>query len=170
MGTIVPWLYNCFFHCFTAYEDSFLLHKNNYEFCLYQYPYNTKYTFVQVGATCSYDNLDYLWIWTNFGQLLNWATLECMTDDYHTRQNQHFVTTEKCDRNNQKQLWECVGNKKYKIKQTQSGRRMYYGEHSQYVTTKDTYWYNELKWMRFGSKKDVCSEGTVQFSNLIINK
>ncbi|CAB4045051.1 Hypothetical predicted protein, partial [Paramuricea clavata] len=117
----------------------------------------TKYTFVLAGETCSYDNWDYRWIWTNFGQLLNWETLECMTDDYQY-QYKYLVTMKKCDKNNQKQLWECVGNKKYNIKQTQSGRHMYYGEHLQYVTTKNTYSYYDKKWTRFGSEKHVCSQ------------
>jgi hypothetical protein len=143
-----------FFHCFTAYEDSFLMQHN---LCLYQKFYNTKETFVLAG-TCSYDNWDYRWIWTNFGQLFNWQTFECMAGDLHARNNyKYYVTMNKCDKNNQRQLWECVDER---IKQTQSGRYMCHGEHSGYVTTKKYYWGYRSKWTRFGSKKDVCSQGS----------
>ncbi|CAB4045930.1 Hypothetical predicted protein, partial [Paramuricea clavata] len=112
-------------------------------------PYNT---FVLAGDTCSYDSWDYRWIWTNFGQLLNWKTLECMADDYYVPDdNKYFVTMTKCDRNSQRQLWECVHER---IKQTLSRRYLYYGEHYRYVTTKNKYWFSAPKWTRFGSKKD----------------
>ena len=142
-----------FFYCITAYEDSFLMQNN---LCLYQKFYSTKETFVLAG-TCRYDNWDYRWIWTNFGQLFNWQTLECMTGDLHARSDyKYYVTINKCDRNNQRQLWECVDES---IKHTQSGRYMYYGEHSGYVTT-TKYWLYASKSTRFGSKKDVCSQGS----------
>ncbi len=151
-------------HChypyfFTAYEASFLMQNNKEKRCIYQYPYDTKTTFVRRYSTCVEKNENSRWIWTNYGQLLNWQTLECMTDDYYaTSAFKYFATMKKCDRNNQKQLWECVGVKKYNIKQTQSGRYLRYGGYSSYVTTKYTVW-ARTTWTRLGSEKDVCSQG-----------
>ncbi|CAB3998225.1 Hypothetical predicted protein [Paramuricea clavata] len=72
--------------------------------------------------------------------------------------NKYLVTMKKCNRNNQRQLWKCVGER---IKQTQSGRYMYmykyYGEHYGHVRTRK-YWRYASKWTHFGSKKDVCSQ------------
>jgi hypothetical protein len=81
-----------------------------------------------------------------------------MTDDYRT----NYVLMKKCDRNNQKQLWKCVGDKKYNIVQLQSGRYMYNGN-NKYVTTKATS--SDLtKWMRYTTKKDVCSQGEILYT------
>ncbi len=87
-----------------------------------------------------------------------------MTDDFISQEKQYFPTMKKCDRNDEKQLWECVGEKKYKIKQKQSGRYLFYGERvDKYVTT------TQMKatiWTRLGSEKDVCSQGeTLQVIN-----
>jgi hypothetical protein len=150
----MPWLYISFFHCFAAYEDSFLLQHNFRKLCIK--PYNT---FVRAGATCSYDNWDYRWIWTNFGQLLNWKTLECMTDERSN--NKYFVTMKKCNRKNQRQLWKCVGER---IKQTWPhwlGRSMYiYYVHGYLYVGTTKYWRSASKWTRFGSQKNVCSQGS----------
>ena len=145
-----------FFCCLTADEDYFLLQSVRHKRCLYQT--STKWgTFVFVSTTCSHDNENSRWIWTNYGQLLNWKTLECMTDGLLFRQ-EHLVTMKKCDRRNQKQLWECVGDKKYNIRQTQSRKDLYFGEHRQYVTTS---WSTARKWVRHGSNKDFCSKGSL---------
>ncbi len=73
----------------------------------------------------------------------------------------------KCDRHDQKQLWECVGEKKYNIKQTQSGRYLHYGEYYSYVTIKDTTQMKAAIWTRLGSEKDVCSQGSLIFKLII---
>ena len=145
-----------FFCCLTADEDYFLLQSVRHKRCLYQT--STKWgTFVFVSTTCSHDNENFRWIWTNYGQLLNWKTLECMTDDFLSQQNQHFVTMKKCDRNNQKQLWQCVEDSNYYVRQTRSGRYLYSGE---YVTTRNIEWSVAPIWKRFRSGKDVCSQGS----------
>ena len=150
-----------FFHCLTAGEDYFLLQRVGlrHKRCLYQTS-TKRGTFVFVSTTCSYDNENSLWIWTNNGQLLNWKTLECMTDDLLFQQK-HFVTMKKCDRHNRKQLWECVSHNNDYIKRTESGRYMYYGGYFDYVTTRDTHWSVARKWMRRGSRNNVCSQGSL---------
>ena len=143
-----------FFIFFTAYEASFLIQNNNEKRCIYQ----SSYTFVSRDSTCVENNGNSRWMWTNHRQLLNWQTLECMRDDYITTY-QYFPTMKECNRYDQKQLWECVGDKKYNIKQTQSGRYLHYGEYSSYVTTKYTTYTTPTTWTRLGSEKDVCSQG-----------
>ncbi len=66
-----------------------------------------------------------------------------------------------CDRNDKKQLWECVGDKKYNIKRTQSSRYLQYGEYNLFVTINDTISTTPTTWKRLGSKKDVCSQGEI---------
>ncbi len=139
ISNIMPWLYIFFFHYLTADEDYFLLENYNDKLCLYQKPKGKK-TFVFKDATCSYDDGNSRWIWTNYGQLLNWKTLECMTDD-------RFVTMKKCDRHNQKQLWECVNRN--------------YGKFSKYVRTRKTHLSTAQKWVRHGSGNNVCSQGNL---------
>ena len=130
-----------------------------HERCLYQT--STKWgKFVFSSTRCNYDNENSRWIWTNNGQLLNWKILECMTDDLLFQQK-HFVTMKKCDRRNQKQLWECGKHKKYNIKQTESGRYMYFGEHGRYVTTINTHPSTARKWVRYFSGNKVCSQGSL---------
>ena len=140
------------------------MQNNKEKRCIYQYPYSKKTTFVRRYSTCVEKNGNSSWMWTNYGQLLNWQTLECMRDDYITP-DRYFPTMEKCDRNDKKQLWECVSDKKYNIKQIQSGRYLYYGEYSSYVTTKYTTYTTATIWTRFGSEKDVCSQG--RLGNLV---
>ncbi len=152
---------------FTAYEASFLVQNNNEKQCIYQYWYSKKTTFVRRNSTCVEKNGNSRWMWTNHGQLLNWQTLECMRDDYITI-DLIFPTMKKCDRYDQKQLWECVGDKKYNIKQThESGRYLYYGEYERYVTTNYTTQTTATTWTRLGSEKDVCSQGSLVFKLII---
>ena len=147
-----------FLNSFTAYEASFLVQNNNEKQCIY----HGKTTFVRRYSTCIKKTGNSRWMWTNYGQFLNWQTLECMTDDYYTPDiKTHFATMTKCDRHDQKQLWECEGDKKYNIKQTQSGRTLYYGEYYNYLTTKDTTHTTPTTWTRLGSEKDVCSQGSL---------
>ena len=114
-----------FFHCVTAYEDSFLLEDYTVTNTVFTKTHTTRLSWRALHVVTIY-NWDYRWIWTNFEQLLNWQTLECMTDDYYQYyvpgNDKYFVTMKKCDRNNQKQLWECVGDR---IEQTWSGRYMW---------------------------------------------
>ena len=148
------------FHIFTAYEASFLVQNNVSKSCIYK-KFLEHSTFVlESSILCNDKNRDSRWIWTNFGQILNWETLECMTDDF-TGGGRHYPTMKKCDKStDQKQLWECVGDKKYDIIQSLSRRYMYYGEVTQFVTTKNTQPSDNTKWQRFGSEKDVCSQGS----------
>ena len=60
-----------------------------------------------------------------------------------------------------------MGDKKYNIKQTLSGRYLYYGEYSNYVTTKNTTHTTPTTWTRLGSEKDVCSQGRLVFKLII---
>ncbi|CAB3988118.1 Hypothetical predicted protein [Paramuricea clavata] len=142
----------------TSYEASFLVQNNLSKSCTYQ-KFLDHTTFVlESSILCNDKNRDSRWIWTNFGQILNWETLECMTDDF-IGGGRHYPTMKKCDKStDQKQLWECVGDKKYDIIQSLSRRYMYYGEVTQFVTTKNTQPSNKTKWKRFGSEKDVCSQ------------
>ncbi|CAB4031177.1 Hypothetical predicted protein [Paramuricea clavata] len=140
----------------TSYKGSFLIQNNLDKSCIYQ-KFLDYSAFVIGSPTCNAKNWDSRWMWTNFGQLLNWKTLECMTDDFISDKYQYFPVMRKCNRNNQRQLWECVGDKKYNIMQLLSRRYMYYGEVVHFVTTKKIQSY-ETKWRRFDSKKDVCSQ------------
>ena len=154
---------------FTAYEATFLMQNNNERRCIYQHPVpkNPIIVYIRRNSTCDDNNGDSRWMWTKYGQLLNWQTLECMTDDPLSPQSPYIPGMKKCDRNNTKQLWECVGEKKYNIKQTQSGRYLYYGEYHTYVTTKATTQMKATIWTRLGSEKDVCSQGTLIFKLII---
>ena len=135
------------------------MQNNNEKQCIYQYVHGNR---VRRNSTCDEKNGNSRWMWTNYGQLLNWQTLECMTDDlYSWLSKKYFPTLEKCDGNNRKQLWECVGEKKYNIKQKQSGRYLSYGEYYTYVTTKGTTQMEATIWTRLGSGKDVCSQGEI---------
>ncbi len=133
------------------------MQNNNEKKCIeHIYP-----TIFPQTSTCDGKNGNLRWIWTNYGQLLNWQNLKCMRDDFNSRENLYFQKMKDCDRNDKKQLWECVGDKKYNIKQTQSGRYLYYGEYATYVTTKATTHMKATIWTRLGSEKDVCSQGEI---------
>jgi hypothetical protein len=78
-----------------------------------------------------------------------------MTDDFYS--TYHYVTMKKCNRTDQKQFWDCERkNNNELIRQTQSGRYMHYGEYGEYVTTRNI---SSDVWARFGSGKQVCSQG-----------
>ena len=119
-------------------------------------------TFVNTKYSCNDHSESDRWIWTNFEQILNWKTLECMTDDYLSSGGDNFVTIKKCDPNDGLQRWICVGDTKYNIIQTQSGRYLNYGDFGNYVTTNKG---DSKKWTRrdtTGKQKDVCAKGSVQ--------
>ena len=150
-----------FFHCFTAYEATFLLQHNNNGNCLYQATSTDDFKFVRLSnMKCDEKNRNFRWLLTNFRQLLHWKTLECMTDDYYGTPY-YFVVLKKCDRNYQKQSWECVGEKERYIRQTQSYRHLDYGEFHDYVTTKIS-WPGVAKWRRYDTQKSVCSQGNLK--------
>ena len=135
------------FELFSAFEVSFLL-QNSQNLCFYQNLYVVG-TPIQGGFVCSKKYWNFLWIWTNHRQLLNWQTLECMTEQNLGQR----LRMKKCDINDRKQLWECVGND---IVQRQSGRYMYgYGLHVTTTTTSS----DATKWKRYGTKENVCSQG-----------
>ncbi len=67
----------------------------------------------------------------------------------------------KCDRHNKQQSWECVSYDKYYIKQTESGRFMYFVERRRYVTAIYTHKSMARLWMRHGSGNNVCSQGSL---------
>ena len=98
-----------------------------------------------------------------------------MRDDYRSTTDNihytHFVRMKKCNRTDRKQLWECERkNNNELIRQTQSGRYMYYGEHGEYVTTSSINWDVAPQWARFLSGKLVCSEGNpIVNVNMIVN-
>ena len=159
-----------FFRCFTAYEATFLLQQVGTENCLYQETVQKllgtlKFVFRSDQVKCDekYKNLH--WIRTNFRQLLHWETLECMTD-YYTFPY-YYVVLKKCDRNNQKQSWECVGDKKRNIRNTNSFRKLYYGQYYDYVTT-SSFWLE--KWTRHDTQKDVCSQSNYKNQCTAINQ
>ena len=72
----------------------------------------------------------------------------------------------KCNRNNKKQSWQCVGNKKQNIMQTKSSRYMYYGQFSDYVTTIR---FATAEWTRYDTQKDVCSQGNLKNQCITMN-
>ena len=151
------------FLIFTAYEATFLLQHNFTRYCLYQQVSTGNNKFVLLKKTkCDDNNRNFHWLLTNFGQLLHWETLECMTDDYYTS-TYYFVVLRKCDRNNQKQLWECSGLNKKDIRQTKSNRYLDYGEFDDYVTTKIS-WPGVAKWRRYDTRESVCSQGNLKIS------
>ena len=156
-------IYFFFLYCFTAKEAYFRIQNYPYETCLYYGDING-IGFVRKD-TC-YDNSKYYWLWTNNGQLLNWESLKCMTDDYVTPRGTHFVVMKKCDNSNLKQLWKCerIHQNNY-ITLKQSHRYLCYGEYRNYVTAGHSHWlWARVWWTRYGSKQDVCSQG-----NLILN-
>ena len=169
-------IFKDFFCYLSAYEDSF---RMQIQFTYLRYciknirnrKWNT--TFVRTPRSCDDDTKSYRWIWTNFAQILNWETLGCMTDDYHSVGGDNFVTIKKCDPNDGLQRWICVGDEKYNIIQTQSGRYLNYGDFQNYVTTNKR---DSEKWTRrgTGTQKDVCAKGSIHRKILsklnIINK
>jgi hypothetical protein len=99
-----------------------------------------------------------------------------MTDDFTVTTDNihytHYVRMKKCDRKNQKQLWECERkNSNELIRQTQSGRYMYHGEYYEYVTTRNIIWDVASQWARYDSgKKQICSQGNpIVNVNMIVN-
>ena len=152
--------YIFFFHFFTANGAYFLVQNYPSHRCLY-YRDSNRVDLVRKGK-CNHNYGKYYWIWTNNGQLLNWNSLKCMTNDHTTADNIHFVTMKKCDESNQKQAWRCetIHKEKY-IQPKQSGRYMYDGDYGNYVTTKTIHWQSALKLRRFGTTQDVCSQGSL---------
>ncbi|XP_028410778.1 uncharacterized protein LOC114533460 [Dendronephthya gigantea] len=144
----------------TAYKSSFLIVSNLHSKCIYQRPYKY-YTFVR-NDICNNNNSNYRWIWTSHGQLLNWATLECATDDFYSKEKNYHLIMKRCDRGNQKQLWKCVGEKKYDM-QSMTGRYIYYGYFT--LMGKNQTQKTELK--RFGSQNDVCSQGVTRCDTFV---
>ena len=156
-------IYFFFLYCFIAKEAYFRIQNDPYEKCFYYGDING-IGFVRRGIC--YDNSKYHWLWTNNEQLLNWESLKCMADDFVTPRDTHFVVMKKCDNSNLKQLWKCERiNQNYHFELKQSHRYLYYGEYQNYVTTRHIDWFRErVRWTRYGSKQDVCSQG-----NLILN-
>jgi hypothetical protein len=148
----------CFSHCFTA--DGVYFRVQNYpsSTCLYYREYNGVDL---VRKDECYNDGKYYWIWTNYGQLLNLNSLECMTDDHVTKRGTHYVILKKCDKSNQKQVWICETHNENYMKLKQSDRYMYYGYNGNYVTTKRVHWQSALKLRRFGTTQDVCSQGSL---------
>jgi hypothetical protein len=152
------WIY-IFSHCFTADEAYFRVQNYPSSTCLYYKDYNGV-DFVRKDEC--YNNREYYWIWTNYGQLLNSKSLECMTDDHITKSGTHYVILKKCNKSNQKQAWGCetIHNETY-IQPKQSDRYMYYGHNWNYVTTKSIHWLYALKLRRFYTPEDVCAQGSL---------
>ena len=129
--------------------------------CLYQATSTGNNKFVLLSKNkCDEKESNFSWMWTNFGQILHWETLECITDDYYGGLY-YFVILKKCDRNNQKQGWKCVGDKKRYIRQPMSYRYLKYGQFYNYVTTRIT-WPGLAQWRRYDTEKDVCSQGNLR--------
>ena len=149
-----------YFYCFTAYEATFLVQHNLTGNCLYQAT-RAGFKFILLSKPeCDEKNSNFRWMWTNFGQILHWETLECMTDDYRGLLY-HYVILKKCNRNNQKQGWECAGEKKGHIRQPSSYRYLEYGQYHDYVTTRIS-WLGVAQWRRYDTQKDVCSQGNLK--------
>lgn len=160
-----------FFHCFSAYEDTFLLQHQYYRTkkCLYQDIRLTnigiiKFVLRNIFGECNDKDGNFRWIWTKSGQILHWETLECMSVDYLTifknyyAYTLYYVVLKKCD---QKQSWECTSdgqNKKYIRLLENSNMYMDYGELNTYVTTRPL-WHSTAQWRRYDTQKDVCSQG-----------
>ena len=165
-----------FFRCFTAYEATFLLQHDGTKNCLYQETRQTtdgtsvtpvKFV-VRTYSQCNEISKNFRWLWTKFGQLLHWDTLECMSDDYRVYitniLSHNFVVLKKCYANNQKQQWKCGGyNKKY----IQLLAKLYlhdvymdYGK-DDYMTVKYL-WSDTAEWTRYDTKNDVCSQGNLK--------
>ena len=148
------------FHFFTAYEATFRLqHINLTENCLYQQTRNTFKFVLRSDSKCDEKERNFRWLWTNFGQLLHWETLQCMTDDYRVTNGHDYVVLKKCD-TNEKQSWECAGDDKKYIHrhEKQTLRYMGYGEFYDYVTVSNA-WPSVAQWRRYGTRKEVCSQG-----------
>ena len=129
--------------------------------CLYQATSTGNNKFILLSKDkCDEKKSNFSWMWTNFGQILHWETLECMTDDYYYGLLYHYVILKKCDRNNQKQGWECVGDKKRYIRQPSSYRYLEHGQYHDYVTTRIS-WHKVAQWRRYDTGEDVCSQGNL---------
>lgn len=132
--------------------------------CLYQET-RASFKFILLSnRKCDEKNSNFRWLWTNFGQILHWETLECMTDDDYYGQPYNYVILKKCDSNNQKQGWECAGYKKRYIRQPMSNhshRYLEYGQYHDYVTTRAS-WHGIAQWRRYDTQKDVCSQGNLK--------
>lgn len=161
-----------FIFCFTAYEATFLLQHDRTKHCLYQNPIQTTSGWlrfvVETYGECNKTNWNFRWLWTKFGQLLHWETLECMSDDYYSTSTRFYrVVLRKCRRYHQRQSWECaVNNKKYIrrwVYLTNSYLYMYYyhGQFTDYVTTSFP-WRGAAQWRRYDTQEDVCSQGNLK--------
>ena len=85
-----------------------------------------------------------------------------MTDDYRVTNGNDYVVLKKCD-TNEKQSWECAGDDKKYIHrhEKQTRRYMDYGEFYDYVTVNKA-WPSVAQWRRYGTQKDVCSQGNLK--------
>ena len=156
------------FRCFTAYEATFFLQHDSTRQCLYQarrrLPTGDYLKFVvRSYGNCDRATSNFRWLWTKYGQLLHWETLECMSDDYYSRPFYYTVLKE-CGRNNEKQRWKCGGqNKKYiqlLIKPYQNTLYLDYG-HDEYVTIRYAR-RGTAQWTRYNTQEDVCSQGNLK--------
>ena len=149
--------------CFTAYEATFFLQHDSRRQCLYQARRLATGGYlkfvVRSYGNCDGESSNFRWLWTKYGQLLHWETLECMSDDYPTRYYNYIVLKE-CGRNN-KQRWKCgEQNKKYiqlLINPYQDTVYLDYG-HDDFVTIRYARDY-PAQWTRYGTQENVCSQG-----------
>lgn len=102
----------------------------------------------------SFGNLK--WLWTKHNQLLNTATLQCMS----VRNTTSLVVMQKCDRDDKQQRWKCVGNKNYNIVNKKSGKYLTYARYGRYITTKHGP-HDATQWMRHRTIQPVCSQGEI---------
>ena len=129
---------------------------------------------VRTYGQCNETNRNFRWLWTKFGQLLHWNTLECMSDDLqdyidYTRYN--FVVLKECYRNNKKQQWKCGKfNKKYTLVNADRFDVYMDFEVNDYVTTVTYWWSGTAQWTRYDTKNDVCSQGHFKNQYTIMNK
>ena len=156
------------FRCFTAYEATFFLQHDSTRQCLYQ----ERRRLAGVGSlkfvVRSYGNCDgassnFRWLWTKYGQLLHWETLECMSDDYPTRYYNYIVLVLKeCGRNNKEQRWKCgEQNKKYiQLLINPYEDTVYLDDgHDDYVTIRYERRGLTAQWTHYGTQENVCSQG-----------
>ena len=157
-------------NCFTAYEATFLLQQAGTEDCLYQadkkmFNYMFKLVARSKYGKCNEKSGNFRWLWTKFGQLLHWKTLECMSNEKWNSKI-YCVALQKCERyhdHNSTQLWECAGSNIKYIRRWLVRHKKYayidYGRFNDYVTTKIS-WKGSALGMRYdNTQKDVCSQG-----------
>ena len=115
-----------------------------------------------VTATeCDKNARSHRWLWTKNKQLLNLERLECTTAREKQYNKNYLLILEKCDVQDEWQLWKCGENDPYSLWQQKSlghWRYEYYIYYQDYVFSKKV---KTLKWKQYGSNRTICSKGNI---------